>query len=77
MIFRKYTKWIPLGQFTHGAAQSIVMVRGCLKTGEMFFKTKRVNKTFPDYCHPIGNIPINVSEQWDKINQMINETYIS
>lgn len=66
------TKWIPLGEFTFGTTQSIVMVRGDTKTGELFFKVKKVTSTIGGYNHPIGSLGINVKEQWNKIIELLN-----
>lgn len=71
-MFRKYTKWIPLGEFTFSNKQYVVMVRGNKKTGMLYFKSCRVNKSFYDLCYPVGKLPVDVSAQWDKMQQMVN-----
>jgi hypothetical protein len=71
-FFRKYTKWIPLGEFTFSSTQSIVMVRGDKKTGELFFKTKQINRNLWGFNHPIGKLPIDVTTQWNKLIEAVN-----
>lgn len=75
MFKRNLTKWIPLGNFNHGSADYIVFVRGNKSTGELFFKTKRVNVKFNIFFSPNNVIPINLintSEQWQKIINELN-----
>ena len=74
MFKKKYTKWIPLGEYEFAGTQCLVMVRGNKKTGELYFKTKIVNKS-PLFraSHPIGKLPIDVKEQWILITKLMNE----
>ncbi len=74
MIFNKqYTKWIPLGEYRFGDGQFLVMVRGSRKTGEIYFKTKMVNKkVFIGGNNPIGKLPLDVSHQWALLQDLMS-----
>ncbi len=74
MIFNKqYTKWIPLGEYRFGEGQYLVMVRGSRRTGEVFFKTKRINKTVgisgSDW---ISKLPLVVADQWALLQTLMS-----
>lgn len=72
-LFKSHlTKWIPLGEFFFGSTQNIVMVRGNTKTGELFFKTKKVNPQWTGFNSPIGALGIDVKEQWKKITEAVD-----
>lgn len=43
MFKRKYTKWIPLYIFIHSFEEYIILAKRNVKTGDIVFKTKRVN----------------------------------
>lgn len=72
-LFKSYlTKWLPLGEFTHATTQSIVMVRGNTKTGELFFRVKKINSQWAGFNYPIGLLGIDVKEQWKKITEAVD-----
>lgn len=68
---RYKTKWIVLGRYSFGGSDYIVFVRGSRKTGLLDFKIKKIGGIFT-YTHPI--LPhdlVNVTEQWNKIINLI------
>jgi hypothetical protein len=58
------TKWIPLCSYVSGYDNYIVLARKNLKTGMIYFKTKRINSRFADSC---GSAAINLD-----INKQFN-----
>ncbi len=73
---KNLTKWIPLGRYEFAGYEFIVFVRGNKKTGELYFKTKCINKIplfNPASERPIMNhTMIDVNKQWNLINEQIN-----
>ena len=69
MIFnsKHLTKWIPLGEYDFGGSQYVVFVRGNTRTGELFFKSKWVNRRLSGLVNPIGSLGIDVKKQWEEI----------
>jgi hypothetical protein len=69
----KYTQWTALGCFSHGGVDFIVLIRKNNRTGMLFFKTKRVNKTFfsmsSECVLPAGMI--NTQEVWDELTRPV------
>ena len=67
----KYTKWIPLGHFTH-IADYAVMVRRNKKTGMLKFKTVRMHgRLMFGNCEPFFRAKIDTQVAWDKITEKI------
>jgi len=64
---RRFTKWIPFGNYSYGDADYIVFVRKNKKTGILQFKTKTTYSFFSWKSSYIPNDLINVKEQWQKI----------
>lgn len=73
IIFKKrYTKWVPLGNFDYGGYDYITFARRHLKSGMLYFKTKRVNGR-ADINHVNSVLPfslINTQDAWDKITAL-------
>ena len=70
---KRYTKWIPLGNYCFADNDFIVFVKKNKRTGLMKFKTKRVCgrsivDTFTNLILPSGLI--DVQKAWDEINNM-------
>lgn len=70
MFKKRFTQWIPLGNFTHGSYGYVTFVRKNIKTGMLYFKTKRTNGwygvmrcTNPFMPHNL----IDVKSAWEKI----------
>ena len=72
MFRRKFTKWIPLGNYKWaGSKEMVCFVRKNLKTGMMEFKTKTMN-TYPlfKYAHDglfIKDDIIDTKKAWEEI----------
>lgn len=64
-LFEKKTKWIPLATYNSVATDYIVFVRRGLKTGMLYFKTKRVTPLFVCSHNLVKNF-FDVSLQFDK-----------
>ncbi len=67
---RKLTKWIPLGRFTHGSHEHVTFVRKNLKTGMIYFKTKRTNSWIVAGICTTPFMPTNIidtQKAWDEI----------
>ncbi len=62
------TKWIPLGNYSHSETDYITFARKNIKTGMMYFKTKRVNGSLISFDNRvlISGL-IDVAEQWSKL----------
>lgn len=71
---RKWTKWIPFGNYNWDGKDRIVFVRGNRKTGLLQFKTISVHAwRFLNLVNPI--VPpslIDVKKAWDEIIHQIN-----
>lgn len=68
-MFRKknYTKWIPLGSFTH-IADYVVMVRKNKNNGMLQFKVKRMHgRLMFGNCEPFFRAKIDTQAAWDEI----------
>lgn len=66
MFNSNYTKWIPLGNYSHAGSDYIVFVRKNIKNGMMQFKTKIANPSwFSNRFLPIAMI--DVKKAWDEI----------
>lgn len=66
----KKTKWIPLGNFSFGGKDYITFTRKNLKSGMLYFKTKRVNTWFGFFPLVNSVIPrnlIDVKSAWEQI----------
>jgi hypothetical protein len=64
---RKYTKWIPFGNYNHGASEIIVFARKNLRTGMISFKTKTANKRLMSQDTFIPADLIDVRKAWDEL----------
>lgn len=72
MFKKKYTKWIPFGNYSYGTEHDyIVFVRKNLKTGIMQFKTVRVHSRF--HWKKIF-VPLNLIDTEKAWNAIINES---
>ncbi len=60
------TRWIPLGNYSHGSDDYVVFVRGNKKTGMMYFKVKKVH-CFSFSTRLLPSNLIDVKTQWDEI----------
>ena len=70
LLKKRWTKWLPLGNFNYAGVDFIVFVKANRKTGMMRFKTVRVNSRnrFSNNVHQI--LPadlISVRKQWEAI----------
>lgn len=68
----KWTKWIPLGNFSYAGTDYITFVKKNKVTGMLKFKTKKVNGFFGSMggVHPI--LPaklIDTKKAWDEITE--------
>jgi hypothetical protein len=66
MLFRKFTKWVPVLIYQSSLNCYLLQGRKNLKTGELYFKNKMLNKPFTD----MRNMPtdfFNPMIQFDKI----------
>ena len=71
---RKYTKWIPLGNFNWDGTDYIVFVRGNKKNGLLSFRNRPVNHRMGGCTNSIiPNTLLDVKLQWDKILLMTNQ----
>lgn len=66
----RYTKWMPLGNYSFDDVDRIVFVKKNLKTGIMKFKTLRVNGLFGSCVNRIlPNDLIDTKESWKEITK--------
>ncbi len=70
-IFKKKTKWIVLGNYSHGSDDYVVFVRGCIETGMLDFKVKKVHYNTVYTNRILPNNLIDTKVQWDKILDLI------
>lgn len=66
---KKWTKWIPLGRYSHGYVDFVVMVKKNLRTGMPKFKVKRIHRWKFMSIDSFFNVEINTQEVWDKLIQ--------
>lgn len=69
---RNRTKWIPLGMFSFSGYDYVTFIRKNLKTGMLYFKTKRVNRHFLAVNCVNNVLPhnlINTQKVWDDITK--------
>ena len=66
MFKKRWTKWIPFGNYAHSETDYIVFVKKNLINGIMKFKTKRVHGSFSFHTKFVPSL-IDVKEAWDKI----------
>lgn len=67
---KKYTKWIPLGNFSHDSCDYMTFVRKNLITGMLGFKTKKVNGWLTDFScvsRVLPNNLIDTKKAWGEI----------
>jgi hypothetical protein len=69
MFRKKWTNWIPFGNYAHAETAYIVFVSKNKKTGIMRFKTKRVHGRFAFHTQFVP-VLIDVKEAWNKICNM-------
>ncbi len=70
MIKKKYTKWKPLGNYSHAGVDYIVFVKRNLKNSMLKFKTRRVNGFFASAMSVNSILPMNlidVQKAWNEI----------
>lgn len=63
---KKHTKWIPLGINTHGYQHYLVMVRKNINTGELFFKSKKIQRQYY-YGAFMPHDLVDVKKQWETV----------
>jgi len=73
----KKSKWIPLGNFSHGSSDHITFVKKNFKTGMLYFKTKQVNGWFGAmqcYSNFVPSGLIDTKKQWEYISNLEQDT---
>jgi hypothetical protein len=65
-LFEKKTKWIPLVSYNTSGTDYIVFVRKGLKSGMIYFKTKRITP-FATCSYNFNITLFDVDEQFDKV----------
>lgn len=66
MIKRKLTKWKVMATYNQSGSDYIVFVRKNIKTGMMYFKTKRVGSPFVCSYHFIVNL-VDIQKTFDEM----------
>lgn len=73
---RKLTKWIPLAVMVYSGTETLIMVRGNKKTGQLYFKrilTNAWSRTSGLCHHVLPSGLLDVTKQWNEIMSKIND----
>jgi len=65
-MFEKKTKWLPLVAYNQSGTDYIVFVRKGIKSGMIYFRTKRITPTF-SISYNFQKTLLDIKEQFDKI----------
>jgi hypothetical protein len=76
MFWDKKTKWIPFGNYIYAGNDYIVFVRKNLKTGMLYFKTKRVQLRFSTRELMPFKL-IDVEKQWQIITSTNPDQFVN